>query len=295
MLGSAASSRFSHVDWVTVYRDCGQRPLFAHRTTGSVREGPWIALRSTTGRAYYANLVTQVTRWFPPPQWMEGWVSRMPAPPVAMDPVSLSVSLLGGRDGDRPFDSRALLPVELARLRVEGGAPHLHERGMPRYPQDHLDTEFTYPLECSPAPAPAPVLIAPPPGLTPAEPSTPDTAFVSEVSMCSEEEADLELSEPAPEALAWVLGRGEPDGFAVLASAQPLELPSSPLAVRATLLLQRTVRAYWYARDELEQDSLALALEEYGYEEPELLVTRDTLLMLCASSRYAGYYRSFSY
>ena len=62
----------------------------------------------------------------------------------------------------------------------------------------------------------------------------------------------------------------------------------SPLAVRAALLLQRTVRAYWYARYELEQDSLALALEEYGDEEPELLVTRDTLLVLCASSRYAA-------
>ena len=63
--------------------------------------------------------------------------------------------------------------------------------------------------------------------------------------------------------------------------------------MRAALLLQRTVRAYWYARDELEQDSLALALEEYGDEEPELLVTRHTLLVLCASSRgAAGFYRS---
>ena len=83
----------------------------------------------------------------------------------------------------------------------------------------------------------------------------------------------IALVELSPEAEAWVLGRGEPDSFAELASAQLLELPSSPLAVRAALLLQRTVRAYWYARDELEQDSLALALEEYRDEEPELLVT----------------------
>jgi len=293
MLGSSVSYRFSHVDWITVYRDCGQRPLYAHRTTGSVREGPWIALRSTTGCAYYANLVTQVTRWFPPPLWMEGWVSRIPAPPVAMNPASLSVSLIGGRDGDRPFDSRSLLPVELARLRVEGGAPHLHERGLPQYPRDLSDTEYTYPA-CTTSPAAKPSALAqlahelP----SPAELTTSDTTSVS--SDCAEVEADLALGELAPEAEAWVLGRGEPDSFAELASAQLLELPSSPLAVRAALLLQRTVRAYWYARDELEQDSLALALEEYGYEEPELLVTRDTLLMLCASSRYAGYYRSLS-
>ena len=292
MLGSSASYRFSHVDWITIYRDCGQRPLFAHRTTGSVREGPWIALRSTTGCAYYANLDTQVTRWFPPPLWMEGWVSRLPAPVVSLpSSPSVSVSLLGGRDSDRPFDSRALLPLELARLRVEGGAPHLHERGLPQYPSDRFDTEYTYPLACSVVtPKHAPEPTAPPLALSsaelsPGEQPTPDTALVSEMSSCSGEEADPALSEPTPEAVAWVLGRGEPDTFAELASAQQLELPPSPLAIRAALLLQRTVRAYWYACDELEQDSLALALEEYGDEDPELLVPRDSLLVLCAASR----------
>ena len=48
--------------------------------------------------------------------------------------------------GDRGFDARALLPLHIARQRVEGGAPHLHEHGVPQYPPDEYDSPLTYPL-----------------------------------------------------------------------------------------------------------------------------------------------------
>ena len=50
-LGLTESTR----DMLPVYRDCGRPMLIAHRTTGAVREAPWIALRTSTGVVYYAN------------------------------------------------------------------------------------------------------------------------------------------------------------------------------------------------------------------------------------------------
>ena len=103
------------------------------------------------GIAYYANLLTRQTRWLPPHRWMEGWVSRpttaiTPAAgvlPTSLPLCDLSDAMFGG---DRGFDARALLPLHIARQRVEGGAPHLHERGVPQYPPDEYDSPLTYPL-----------------------------------------------------------------------------------------------------------------------------------------------------
>jgi hypothetical protein len=41
--------------------------------------------------------------------------------------------------------ARDMLPPDLARLRVEGGAPYLHEQGSPPYVVDKWDTSLTHP------------------------------------------------------------------------------------------------------------------------------------------------------
>ena len=163
-LGLTESTR----DMLPVYRDCGRPMLIAHRTTGAVREAPWIALRTSTGVVYYANLATRLTRWHPPHLWMEGWVSRVALHPSDNCSTSLSFAPADVASalflGDRPFDSRALLPPQIARQRVEGGAPHLHERGCPQYPSDEYDTDLSYPLDAAvacPPQAASPVELVP--------------------------------------------------------------------------------------------------------------------------------------
>ena len=98
------------------------------------------------GVVYFANLLTQETRWFPPRRWMEGWVSR---------PNNGYNDLTNLRDvlfaGHR-LDSHRL-PLLLARQRTEGGGlPLLYERGVPGYSPDSEDTLDTHPLSSVPPP-----------------------------------------------------------------------------------------------------------------------------------------------
>ena len=44
------------------------------------------------------------------------------------------------------FYSRSLLPPEISRLRVEGGAPYLHSYGVPQYESDRFDSVHSHPL-----------------------------------------------------------------------------------------------------------------------------------------------------
>ena len=73
----------------------------------------------------------------PPHRWMETWVSR---------PGD------GGTEGPgqaSPFvDCRLgqqLLPLPIARRRVEGGAPYFHSRGLPPWATDSVDSALTHP------------------------------------------------------------------------------------------------------------------------------------------------------
>ena len=96
--------------WLVLHDDSDRGMILYHRHTGATRVAPWIALRTSSGRVYFANLVTRATRWLPPSCWHSGWISYT-----------------------SPFDARAhshytrvLLPVSLARVQIEGGAPFVH-------------------------------------------------------------------------------------------------------------------------------------------------------------------------
>ena len=52
------------------YVDAIDSVLLVHGRTGHVRVGPWICLRNEYGCVYLANLITRVTRWFPPKLWI---------------------------------------------------------------------------------------------------------------------------------------------------------------------------------------------------------------------------------
>ena len=154
------------------------------KITGATRYGPWISLMSSDGVVYFGNLVTRETRWLPPHRWFEGWITRAsPDAPcgvcwsgsqtaftlgtrvrdpmcsegmLALDSLPISSFLSGRR-----LDDRELLPWQLARLRVDGGAPYMLEyvctcwgdgryrdgrvAGSPRYDPDHFDTPSSYP------------------------------------------------------------------------------------------------------------------------------------------------------
>ena len=125
--------------WEPIFQDSSDRVLLFHRLTGAIREAPWIALRTSGGRAYFANLLTRETRWFPPRLWMEGWLLR---PFCSADRRGCPElhPLFGGT-----AYGRSLLPPELARQRVEGGAPYLDARGSPQYGPDLCDSSQTHP------------------------------------------------------------------------------------------------------------------------------------------------------
>ena len=129
--------------WHPVYSDRQGRVCLYHAETGAVREAPWVCLRTSDGRTFFANLVTHETRWFPPHRWMESWISR----PFNDEHGVLCDSLFEGhRLG------QLLLPLVLARQRAECGAPPLlYERGVPQYQADGDDTPDTHPLACQTA------------------------------------------------------------------------------------------------------------------------------------------------
>ena len=96
-----------YTPWMARFEDDSHNIKLYHRHTDATRIAPWIVLRTLGGRVYFANLVTRVTRWTPPPGWLDGWISFK-----------------------SPFDSRSwyarqLLPRSLASLQVEGGCPYL--------------------------------------------------------------------------------------------------------------------------------------------------------------------------
>ena len=122
--------------WLPVFEDANHRVLLYHSETGSVREAPWISLRTSRGCVFFANLVTHQTRWMPPRRWMEGWIKR---PSVSSEGLALNSLLEGTRY------ARDLLPVSLARQRIEGGAPYLWETGLPAYAPDEYDSALTHP------------------------------------------------------------------------------------------------------------------------------------------------------
>ena len=115
-------------DWVPIFEDAASLVFMFNRVTGAVREGPWIVLRDPDGLPFFVNLVSRVTRWLPPHRWMEGWISR-------------DSSAWSGHQ----FYTRSLLPRDIARLRVEGGAPYLDACGRPQYAPDGTDTLRSYP------------------------------------------------------------------------------------------------------------------------------------------------------
>ena len=133
-------------DWVPLYEDANGAAFVLNRQTGSVRAATWVSLRTNAGRVYFANLVTRETRWFPPLRWMDDWMSR---PTVHTDASGLvparSTCMFDGQL------TRGRLPFTVARKLVEGGAPYLHERGLPPYATDDYDTHLTHPALVSPS------------------------------------------------------------------------------------------------------------------------------------------------
>ena len=96
--------------WIVLHDDGSRGMTLYHRYTGATRVAPWITLRTPSGRVYFANLVSRVTRWLPPPCWHDDWLSLT-----------------------SPFDPRAhshytrmKLPPSLAHVQIEGGAPFVH-------------------------------------------------------------------------------------------------------------------------------------------------------------------------
>jgi hypothetical protein len=129
--------------WTPVYEDQSQLiVLIVHQVTGAARQAPWVSLRNQFGRIYFANLITRQTRWFPPHLWMEGWVRRTCMGDTSGHAAACDDSWLSFIATQR----KGMLPPDAARLRVEGGAPYLHEQGAPPYPPDELDTRLTHPL-----------------------------------------------------------------------------------------------------------------------------------------------------
>ena len=127
--------------WMPIFRDREHWILLLNLETGAVREAPWILLRTDDGHVFFANLFTRETRWFPPHRWMQEWVTRsfVPSNYRAHGAVGCHYLPLGS-----PL-LRHMLDPYIARLRVEGGAPYLHERGVPQYAPDVYDTLETYP------------------------------------------------------------------------------------------------------------------------------------------------------
>lgn len=135
--------------WLAIFKDAIDSVTFYHVATGTLREAPWIALRTPDGVVYFGNLVSRETRWLPPHMWQEGFISRHSLS-SSEDPYDQLASR-------GLIDHRTPLPMQLARMRIEGGAPYCLDEssGTPTYPPDAFDTPCTYPLagyvsvECS--------------------------------------------------------------------------------------------------------------------------------------------------
>jgi hypothetical protein len=135
--------------WHPLYSDRLGRVCLYHAETGAVREAPWVCLRNQPyGSVFFANLITQESRWFPPHRWMESWISR----PTYLDSNCCYRNTGDNRDlCERAFAGhrleQQLLPLAIARQRVECGAPpSLYERGVPQYLPDPDDTWDSHPL-----------------------------------------------------------------------------------------------------------------------------------------------------
>ena len=133
-------------DWLPEYHDFNHVILLRHRLTGAVREAPWISLRTPSGQIYFANLMTRDTRWFPPHRWMDGWVTRNQDCPDGNYPGPVRADAFDNSNLGHASYSRYLLPTDICRLRVEGGAPYLHSYGTPQYNADRFDCCQTYPM-----------------------------------------------------------------------------------------------------------------------------------------------------
>jgi hypothetical protein len=121
--------------WYPIYRDRAHEVTLYHAETGSVRNAPWICLRTDYGEIYFANLITRQTRWLPPHRWMEDWISRT-------TPDGYTGIFGGPFDGHRL--SQQVQPISISRMRVEGGAPYMCH-GTPQYESDTSDSSDTYP------------------------------------------------------------------------------------------------------------------------------------------------------
>jgi hypothetical protein len=128
--------------WLPLRNDAQGSVLLVCRTTGLVRDAPWISLCDADGRVFFGNLLTRRTRWFPPNRWWADMVSR------PRDMVSRPHAWGGIADEliDRRHPCmREFLGVGTSRLMVEGGSPYLGEFGKPQYASDPGDTADTYP------------------------------------------------------------------------------------------------------------------------------------------------------
>jgi hypothetical protein len=126
--------------WLPIFEDAHHECMLMHCLTGAVRSAPWVSLRSEHGELYFANLISRQTRWFPPRLWMEGWIMRASMDPFyGQQPHPLGFEMWRGH-------LRDVLPLDLGRLRVEGGAPYLGASGQPQYPPDEYDSCLTYPM-----------------------------------------------------------------------------------------------------------------------------------------------------
>jgi len=127
--------------WHPLFRDGDNCVHLYHAETGTVRDAPWIALRTESGIVFFVNLVTGITRWMPPHRWADSWISR--------PGYDTAVGTISGIGVASPFDGfrlgQQLQPPAIARCRVEGGAPYLHERGTPPWSVDSCDTALTHP------------------------------------------------------------------------------------------------------------------------------------------------------
>ena len=126
--------------WLAIFKDAIDSVTFYHVATGTLREAPWIALRTPDGVVYFGNLVSRETRWLPPRMWQEGFISRH-----SLNSSEDPYDQLANRG---LIDHRTPLPMQLARMRIEGGAPYCldEDSGTPTYPPDAFDTPCTYPL-----------------------------------------------------------------------------------------------------------------------------------------------------
>ena len=307
--------------WMPLHRAADSSVRFLNKLTGCVHEGPWIALQFPSGQWCFANLVSRRVRWLPPHLWMEQWIyrprvdspvpgrseqgQRPSAPPQRDANLHLSASPYACFDISRPIDARRPLPPLLARERVDGGAPYMHESGTPCYPPDEWDTVYTYPLDgfvmltrnghalydgMWMTTTDADRLVtstssASPPGLP--KPSPPSVAepklcgYLPLPPSCASADACLPAVPPST--------GSEPE----LPSPPAPEAPaSSDLAGRAAAQLLRYTRAWLLARS-YGYGSLPEAWSDYDSmtdawsSEPGLYVLRDSLLVLCASYRLA--------